>query len=294
MADGTLAKQADKTGEVVHKQLDNVALCPNCVASRHELSLMYQHPVGWGNYQSETGIYVVDVTDDAGISLAEMLWLATFRKRVPSILDDDKVLAFTTMHRGEEHEIIVPHERLAALCVLACHPRPLHCACGLECSVESACAGFKTDTTLAIFCSPICRCMQSNPQLFSTRTTIFGPRAVSQGWDGDPVFTEATQQGIDIPGNVDHQRSQYRGWEVTDKDVADEEVTSEWVDQIQRLDDRYEDWTDEAKHELLALYEEADGEITLQMIANEIEMSASTVSKWFRAIKAAADTSPKA
>lgn len=244
-------------GALVHQQYEKELPCPECAEARHELALMHQRPASWGYYRAEEGIRVLDIADDPDVSDAEREWLRSFRVQTPSMLSDTEVLAFVVQSQDVEQEIVVPHERLASLAVLASSPQPVQCPCGCDCGPKAAVVAPNLQGDVIMYCSPLCHQIQTNPGALSTATTIFGIRPKSTVWDGDSAFTKRGQE-------------------------ADAAATRDWAAELVSLDEAHAEWTDKAKKELFGLYTKSEGGLTLKMIADLVQVSESTISNWFR------------
>ncbi len=255
MAEDNLQVQAQ--GALVHGQREKRSLCPSCVDARHELALMYQRPAGWGHYQQAEGVRVIDIGDDPSIPDAEKAWLETFRKQVPSMLGPSEVLIFVTKRRGEEQEIVVPHERLAALAILASSPSPIQCHCEQDCGSKATVVAPDRQGEMGLYCSPLCHMVHTNPGALAVTTTIFGARPKSEVWSGDTKFTRLGQD-------------------------ANATVARDWQAEMAKLVDQDYGWTESTRRQLFDLYAAADGELTLQKIADATGVSKSTVSAWFK------------
>ena len=254
MSQDTETPETEAQGALVQQQPgERRPPCQSCAGARHILELMYQAPTRWGRYVRDEGIRIVDIEDDPTVPDDERKWLAFFRNQVPSMLGPSEVIIFVTKRKDEEQEIVVPHERLAALTILASSPGPVLCFCGLECQPGSAVVAPDRQGRLAVYCSPLCHQVQTNPSALSVTTTIFGARPKSD-WDGDQEFAAEDQE-------------------------ADAE---DWMAELVALVASTGEWDEAAKETLYTLYKDSQGAVTLKMISKEVEVSESTVSLWFK------------
>lgn len=238
--------------------------CEPCVEARHQLAVMHQTPT-WGRYHRDEGICVLDIEDDPGFSTEEKHWLAAFREQTPSMLGPTEVIAFVARRHGEESEVIVPHERLAALAIIASSPGPVRCCCGQVCGPRAAVVACDRDEKLAVYCSPLCHRIQTNPDALVVHMALFGARPKSDIWNGDPDFTAEGQK-------ADEKKSE----------KADEKRKPiNWNQALAALHAEYEEFDAQGKQELFKLYTKSKGELTLKVIGDMIGVDNSTISRWF-------------
>jgi hypothetical protein len=255
MSGGTLVAQAETQGALAHEQGEDSLLSPNCVEARQALILMHQRPMAWGDYQTCEGVQVVDIEDDPSVLDEEKAWLRNFREQVPSLLGPSEVLMFVTEYQGEEREVFVPHERLAAMAILAAHPGTLACGCGQSCGPRAAIVAPDQDGKMAVYCNPLCHAIQTSPESLAVNISIFGSRR--------------------------------RVVRTVDPTLPPQETSADPFAAMQALAARVNkecggEWDDADRQKLHELYLEADGGLTLRSIAGFVGASKSTIGNWFK------------